>query len=381
MNVFISHNTEEAPLALFLKRFIKKAFLGKIDVFVSSDVQDLGPGDRFVKRIVTALEQSKVLIIICSPSSIARPWINFEAGYGWAKQMRIIPVCHSGQHVDQLPFPHNNYQALQLEDEAFFNRLVTALCTTFKFDAPPLALATLRKELNKVKDTLRGAEAPLLIIHSRGERTRLINKDLRTLLNRIDPSKETVWTSAFLSTFAISPDDPYPDDQQEYLGLLLKERDLLLELARRGCTIKCIVSPANSNHIRHAGIEYASKRTERLLDFVSGKDKALNFIDWAVSELGMKNLYIIGRLSCFEGFKKGIQQGYDFTLRQTSADLVSANIDVYSRFFNDLAARSLAKWANKDDGENTQRELLRIAVRRCLEESIGFLSNISAEMR
>ena len=36
MKVFISHVSEEAPLALVLKEWIENSFLGQVDVFVSS---------------------------------------------------------------------------------------------------------------------------------------------------------------------------------------------------------------------------------------------------------------------------------------------------------------------------------------------------------
>jgi hypothetical protein len=158
-----------------------------------------------------------------------------------------------------------------------------------------------------------------------------------------------------------------------YLELLLKERELLIELARRGCTIKCIISPANKNYIRHAGIDYAIQRTKQLLGFLASGDRALDHIDWAVSELGTKNLYIIGNISCFEGYKKGIDQGYGLTLRQTSQDVINASVDVYSGFFSDLAASTIAKWITRDDDLRGAHELLHAGVVRCLHESLKFL--------
>jgi hypothetical protein len=218
------------------------------------------------------------------------------------------------------------------------------------------------------------------IIHDPRERTKLIIDDLRALLKSPSAPRETVWTSAFLSTLAIGPDDPYPKEDQDYLALLLEERELLLSLARKGCTVKCIISPANKNYIRHAGIDYAIKRTSRLIDFISGQDPALDHIQWAISELGTKNLYILGHLSCFEGYKKGIHQGYGLTLRQTSRDVISANIDLHSRFFSDLAARTLTQWGEKRDIQTSQSDLIRIAAIRCLRVSLQFLAEFSQGM-
>ena len=108
MHIFISHTTEEAPIAFVLQKNIRFFFLGQIAVFASSNVKDLTPGEERLKKIEKALELSNVLLLICSPSALTRPWINFEAGCGWIKGIKIIPICHSGQRKDQLPFPQGN---------------------------------------------------------------------------------------------------------------------------------------------------------------------------------------------------------------------------------------------------------------------------------
>jgi len=271
-------------------------------------VHDLTPGDKWLQKIETAIKEANLLLIICSPSSLTLPWINFEAGCGWMKGIEMIPICHSEQRKDRLPFPFSELQSLQLEDDRFPEALLHALCKHFRISrVPDIRSGTLRKKLQKCLGAIPVADASPQIIHSPRERTKLINDDLKTLLQSPHIAQEMVWTSAFLSTFAMGTDDPYPKEDQDYLSLLLQERELLLSLARKGCTIKCIISPANKNHVRHAGIDYAIQRTRQLLEFLECKDaaivSALRHIDWAISELGTKNLYIIGHISCFEGYK------------------------------------------------------------------------------
>lgn len=378
MNIFISHITEEAPIALLLKEFIEQQFLGLKTVFASSNVHDLTPGNRWLEKIEDALKESEIMLVICSPSSLTRPWINFEAGCAWMKGMEIIPICHSGQRKDLLPHPFSELQALQLEDSNCGKLLLQALCKHFRITRVPAfdANATYEK-IREAMATISVPDASPQIIHSPKERTKLIINDLETLLKGEHVENETVWTSAFLSILAIGSSDNYPEKQHDHLELLLKERELLLSLARKGCTIKCIISPANKNHIRHAGIEYAIQRTKRLLKLLKQNDIALDHIDWAVSELGTKNLYIIGNIACFEGYEKDIKHGYGLTLRQTSRDVINANIDVYRVFFKYLEAKSLAKWGRGHDSGYNDREFLRIAAKRCLEDSLEFLLDFS----
>ena len=77
---FISHITEEAGVAAKLKAALARDFLQMLDVFVSSDGESISAGDDWLKSIDNALQQSALMLILCSPSSIRRPWINFEAG-------------------------------------------------------------------------------------------------------------------------------------------------------------------------------------------------------------------------------------------------------------------------------------------------------------
>lgn len=380
MNVFISHIKEEAPIALELKKFIEEKFLEEVSVFASSDVHDLTPGERWLAKIDQALRRSQVLLVVCSPSSLSRPWINFEAGCGWIKKIEIIPICHSGQRRDQLPFPFSMLQSLQIEDENFGNLLLEAIAKHFDWKKAPKTRKKCPHALYEALKQITTAEASPPIIRSPEERTQLIINDLKTLLKSEGVENEIVWTSAFLSTFAISENDPFPEERHDLLKLLLEEKALLIKLAQRGCTIKCIISPANENYIRHAGIDYAIQRTKELLKFLSSGNPALDYIEWAVSELGTKNLYIIGNISCFEGYKKGINQGYGLTLRQTAHDVVQANIDVYRGFFEDLEARTLARWTNENDNASNKKELLRIAAARSLEDSLKFLDEFKTNM-
>lgn len=125
--IFISHINEEALLAVHLKKWIEGAFAGQCDVFVSSHPKDLPAGTKWLEAISKALESASVLIVLCSPASISRPWINFEAGCCWNREIPIIPVCYSGQRRDNLPPPLSSLQSLELEEGKFSEELIYAL--------------------------------------------------------------------------------------------------------------------------------------------------------------------------------------------------------------------------------------------------------------
>jgi hypothetical protein len=117
MRVFMSHIHEEAAFALVLKDWIESTFGDGCDVFLSSDNDDLPAGSRWLEEVDGALSESVAVVTICSPSSVMRPWINFETGCAWIKRTPVIPICHSGLTRETLPQPLSRFQALDFSPD------------------------------------------------------------------------------------------------------------------------------------------------------------------------------------------------------------------------------------------------------------------------
>lgn len=114
--VFISHITEESELAKILSEEINSSFLGLLETFVSSDGESIPAGGRWLDSIDAALTNSAIQISLCSPQSIKRPWINFEAGASWIRRIPVVPLCHSGLLKSGLPIPLVMLQGADLEN-------------------------------------------------------------------------------------------------------------------------------------------------------------------------------------------------------------------------------------------------------------------------
>lgn len=134
--VFISHINEEREIAIALKKLLDQAFLGMIDVFVSSDPRSLPAGEKWLSRITQALQDCAVEIIIASPRSVARPWINFEAGAGYVRDVPVIPFCHSGMFPDKLPKPLCFLQAVVATDSARIKQILPVLAKSIGCGVP-----------------------------------------------------------------------------------------------------------------------------------------------------------------------------------------------------------------------------------------------------
>ncbi|MCA6105476.1 toll/interleukin-1 receptor domain-containing protein [Bradyrhizobium australafricanum] len=125
--VFLSHINEEAELAGLFKTEIERVFLGMIEVFLSSEDTTIAVGSRWLDKITEGLRSAQAVMILCSPISIHRPWINFEAGGGWARDITVAPLCHSGLRFVQLPLPLNLLQAVKAHDAEGLGRLFAML--------------------------------------------------------------------------------------------------------------------------------------------------------------------------------------------------------------------------------------------------------------
>lgn len=137
MRIFLSHITEEAPIAEVLKDWIESSFLGQCDVFVSSDRDSISAGSRWLEEIDQALKSAVALLVLCSPAALHRPWINFETGCGWIKRVPIIPICHSGQTRGTLPSPISMFQALEIGTQSFVPDLLSSLAKHLNFAKVP----------------------------------------------------------------------------------------------------------------------------------------------------------------------------------------------------------------------------------------------------
>lgn len=125
--VFISHITEEKEIAQALKQVIESAFLGLIDVFVSSDADSIRLGGKWLLSLTTALKCCKIEILLASPTSVKRPWVNSEAGAGWVRDIPVIPLCHSGMTLETLPTPLSELQGAIATDPDQLRKLVPIL--------------------------------------------------------------------------------------------------------------------------------------------------------------------------------------------------------------------------------------------------------------
>jgi hypothetical protein len=136
LKVFLSHLTVEARLADILRQHVLDDFLGMVDMFVSTDITSIPAGSQWLEKLIRALQSSEMHLVLCSPESVVRPWIQYEAGAAGVRRTQTVPLCHSGLLPHQLPVPISEAQAVQLSTAAGWQALYAALAARLQCRVP-----------------------------------------------------------------------------------------------------------------------------------------------------------------------------------------------------------------------------------------------------
>jgi len=233
------------------------------------------------------------------------PFVIHDVGIAHALGLPVLCLCH-GQQTNQLA-------DLQGERVILYGDLKSI---------------TEREELSTtLVDRLRqilGSANPE-VIDSFRQRTRIIVHDLELLGRGADVPHQIVWYSGFLSAFSVSEAGLDPDEQVVG-GELLREKEALFDLARKGCRIVCIISPP-SGTVPVTKARLVATRLKCLRDFIRRHPDLP--IDWVLSPYLQKNFYIIGTISCIERFRKEASLRVDVSPRQTGEAAIVTNTLVY----------------------------------------------------
>jgi|ERR1039458_409946 hypothetical protein len=171
--IFISHITEETEIATALQELIRDNFPQPLNIFVSSDGESIKMGRDWPKIVLTQLRECTVQIVICSPKSVTREWINLETGAALVRDIPIIPVCHSGTIPSKLPIPLLLRLGVKLTDIEKMKVMIDNLAHDLNVQPPTIDftkfIASIRafEERNTFWDDCNSAFGIIAGIHSK----------------------------------------------------------------------------------------------------------------------------------------------------------------------------------------------------------------------
>lgn len=307
-----------------------------------------------VADILEELERAEIVI---ADLTGLNPNVLYELGIAHVRCDSVVLVCERGQ---ALPFD-----------------LASIRCLFYDLSIPE-GKEEFGLSLGRMLESLKQPSGTPTVISTALDRTKSVIADLKLMADLPDEElrKETIWFSGFLSSFAISDDEHFPPNEQDYRGALCEERDMLLKLARRGCSIRCMITPPNKDDLILDRLPHAMHRAKTLKGFLKGRDSALDHIEWVISPFRQKNFYIIGRLCFSEGFKAGVERGYSLTLRQTDPESISSSTALHRILFDKLRTYTLGAYP-PHQAQADEHIALRLATLRCLERSLNYCKVVS----
>ncbi len=310
-----------------------------------------GDSNQTAHSIVSdVLEELESAQIILADLTGLNANVLYELGIAHVRCDSVVLLCQRGQ---ALPFD-----------------LASIRCLFFD-----LSTAQGREELavslGRVLEELRQPGKPTIIDGST-ERTQSVVADLRLLADLPDDElrTEVIWYSGFLSSFSVG-DEEGLTHSGAYLEARTAEREWLLQLARRGCSIRCVITPPSKDNLLPDRVAYAMERVRALLAFLESGEPALQHIEFVISPFLQKNFYIIGRLCFSEGFRIGLESGYPLTLRQSDPDSVKSSTLLHAALFERLRDYTLMQYPPQRS-HTSSHENLRLAVMRCLQQALAF---------
>ena len=131
--IFISHAHIHAELAILLKKIILDIF-PMASVFVSSDDKSIDLGDKWLDKVNESLKSCEVMFVLLSKDSIHRSWIAFETGVGWAKGIKVVPICFDGLLIKDLPLPFSQLSGVNIEQSNSLARMMRVINDQFSYN-------------------------------------------------------------------------------------------------------------------------------------------------------------------------------------------------------------------------------------------------------
>ena len=301
--------------------------------------------------VADVLEELETAQIVLADLTGLNPNVLYELGIAHVRCDSVVLLCQRGQ---ALPFDLASIRCL-------FYDLSTAS-----------GREELAVSLGRILEEFRQPGKPTIIDGST-ERTQSVVADLRLLADLPDDElrNEVILYSGFLSSFSVGEEEASGRHQTGYLEARLQEREWLLKLARRGCSIRCIITPPSKDNLLPDRVSYALERVRALLAFLESDEPGLQHIEFVISPFLQKNFYIIGRLCFSEGFRIGLESGYPLTLRQSDPDAINSSTLLHRALFERLRDYTLMQYPPGRSSSNSH-ENLRLATIRCLQESLAF---------
>ena len=89
-----------------------------MSVFRTTRLGQIPAGKEWLAVIQQNIRDADAYLVLLTPWSMSRPWINFETGAAWFSERKLVPVVAGDLAKDVVVEPLRSLQLLSLEDPA-----------------------------------------------------------------------------------------------------------------------------------------------------------------------------------------------------------------------------------------------------------------------
>lgn len=122
--VFLSHSSRDAKILIAIKDLLKKKTADTLRLFLSSDGQSIPFGRNWVATVENALDNTALMFSFLTPQSLTSSWVNFEAGYAYARGVHVVPIATLGLAMERVHPPLSLLQGFNLSNYNGLNNIL-----------------------------------------------------------------------------------------------------------------------------------------------------------------------------------------------------------------------------------------------------------------
>lgn len=157
---FLSHAARDQKIAIYLKEVLEQEIPG-CDVFVSSDTEDLRPGDDWVETVRKNLRDARILLLLATERGLTRPWVWYETGAAWSSRIRMIPCCMGNVRKNELPAPFSSHQAVNIDEASDLQNLLMEIGRVFGLNVQAAELQPILGRLRTLDQIARESDTSM----------------------------------------------------------------------------------------------------------------------------------------------------------------------------------------------------------------------------
>lgn len=130
--VFLSHSSRDKSLLVRFRSMLEVKSGGRLALFLSCDGQSIPFGRNWVYAVEDALRLCQLMFVFLSPASLRSHWTLFEAGFAYAKRIKVVPVGILGIDLSTVPPPLSLLQGFNVDTLASLNNIPHVITNTLE---------------------------------------------------------------------------------------------------------------------------------------------------------------------------------------------------------------------------------------------------------